>query len=135
MNNITKLQKKIKKTTGYSPTIIRFPGGSSNTVSRHYSKGIMTRLTKKVVEEGFKYYDWNVSSEDAGGASTSSQVYNYVTKNLVKNRSNVVLMHDFSGNTKTLNALSDIIDYGLENGYTFKAITSDTPMVKHGVNN
>lgn len=135
MNNITKLQKKIKKTTGYSPTIIRFPGGSSNTVSRHYSKGIMTRLTKKVVEEGFKYYDWNVSSEDAGGASTSSQVYNYVTKNLVKNRSNVVLMHDFSGNTKTLNALSDIIDYGLENGYTFKAITSDTPMVRHGVNN
>ena len=135
MNNITKLQEKIKKTIGYSPTIIRFPGGSSNTVSRNYNKGIMTRLTKKVVANGFKYYDWNVSSGDAGGAKTSTQVYNNVTKNLKKNRSNVVLMHDFGGNTKTLNALSDIIDYGLKNGYTFKTITMSTPMVTHHVNN
>ncbi len=135
MNNITKLQKKIKKTIGVSPTIIRFPGGSSNTVSRKYNKGIMTRLTKKVIANGYRYFDWNVSSEDAGGARTSTQVYNNVTKNLKKNRANVVLMHDFGGNTKTLNALSKIIDYGLKNGYTFKAITTSTPMVKHGVNN
>ena len=135
MNNITKLQQKIKKTIGYSPTIIRFPGGSSNTVSRNYNKGIMTRLTKKVVANGFKYYDWNVSSGDAGGAQTSTQVYNNVVNNLSKSRSNVVLMHDFGGNTKTLNALSDIIDYGLKNGYTFKPITKDTPMVTHHINN
>ena len=135
MNNITKLQDKIKNSIGYSPTIIRFPGGSSNTVSRNYNKGIMTRLTKKVVESGFKYYDWNVSSGDAGGAKTSSQVYNNVIKSLKKDSSNVVLMHDFSGNTKTLNALPDIIDYGFKNGYTFKTITMDTPMVTHNVNN
>ncbi len=135
MNNITKLQEKIKKTTGYSPTIIRFPGGSSNTVSRNYNKGIMTRLTEEVLKRGFKYYDWNVSSGDAGGAKTSKQVYNNVTKGLKKNRANIVLMHDFGGNTKTLNALSDIIDYGLKNGYTFKSITMETPMVTHNVNN
>ena len=52
-----------------------------------------------------------------------------------KNRANVVLMHDFSGNTKTLNALADIIDYGLNNGYTFSNITESTPMVTHHVNN
>ena len=135
MNNITKLQTKIKNTTGYSPKIIRFPGGSSNTVSKKYNKGIMTRLTKEVLNRGFKYYDWNVSSEDAGGAKTSKQVYNNVTKGLKKNRANIVLMHDFGGNTKTLNALSDIIDYGLKNGYTFKTITINTPMVTHNVNN
>ena len=95
----------------------------------------MTRLTKKVLANGFKYYDWNVSAGDAGGASTSKQVYNNVTKNLMKNSSNVVLMHDFGGNTKTLNALSDIIDYGLKNGYTFKPITANIPMVTHHVNN
>ena len=33
MENITKLQEKIKLTTGYNATITRFPGGSSNTVS------------------------------------------------------------------------------------------------------
>lgn len=135
MQNITKLQEKIKKTTGYTSIYTRFPGGSSNTVSRKYCKGIMTVLTKEVVARGFKYFDWNVSSGDAGGAKTSQDVYNNVTKGLKHNRANMVLMHDFSGNTKTLNALSDIIDYGLKNGYTFSSINSSTPMITHGVNN
>ena len=135
MNNVIQLQDKIRNTIGYSPTIMRFPGGSSNTVSRNYSVGIMTRLTKKVIDSGFKYYDWNVGSGDSGEAKTSQQVYNNVVNGLKKGRSNIVLMHDFSGNTKTLNALSDIIDFGLANGYTFKSITMDTPMVTHHVNN
>ena len=134
MNNITKLQEKIKKSTGYNTTITRFPGGSSNTVSR-YNPGIMTILTNEVVARGYKYFDWNVSSGDAGGAKTSQNVYNNVIKGLSKNRANVVLMHDFGGNMKTVNALSDIIDYGLNNGYTFCNITENTPMVTHGVNN
>ena len=134
MNNITTLQEKIKKSTGYNATITRFPGGSSNTASR-YNPGIMTQLTKEVTARGYKYFDWNVSSGDAGGAKTSQDVYNNVVNGLSKNRANVVLMHDFSGNTKTLNALADIIDYGLKNGYTFSNITESTPMVTHGVNN
>ena len=134
MNNITKLQEKIKKSTGYNATITRFPGGSSNTVSR-YNPGIMTILSNEVVSRGYKYFDWNVSSGDAGGARTSQDVYNNVINRLRKNRANVVLMHDFSGNTKTLNALADIIDYGLNNGYTFSNITESTPMVTHNINN
>ena len=134
MNNITKLQEKIKNSTGYNATITRFPGGSSNTVSR-YNPGIMTKLVKEVPARGYKYFDWNVSSGDAGGTKTSQDVYNNVVNGLSKNRANVVLMHDFSGNTKTLNALADIIDYGINNGYTFSNITESTPMVTHGVNN
>ncbi len=134
MNNIKKLQDKIKKSTGYNATITRFPGGSSNTVSR-FNPGIMTKLTKKVVEKGYKYFDWNVDSNDAGGARSSEAVYNNVIKGLKKNRANVVLMHDFSGNTKTVNALNDIIDYGLANGYKFSNITKSTPMVTHRVQN
>lgn len=135
MNNITKLQDKIKASTGYNATITRFPGGSSNTISRNYCKGIMTTLCKEVVSRGYKYFDWNVDSEDAGGAKTSQNVYNNVTKGLSKSRANVVLMHDFSGNTKTLNALESIIDYGIQNGYTFSNITTNTPMVTHKPNN
>ena len=134
MNNITKLQEKIKKSTGYNTTITRFPGGSSNTSSR-YNPGIMTKLVKEVPSRGYKYFDWNVSSGDAGGAKTSQDVYNNVIRGLSKNRANVVLMHDFGGNTKTVNALKDIIDYGLNNGYTFSNITESTPMVTHNVNN
>lgn len=134
MQNITKLQEKIKNSTGCNTIITRFPGGSSNTVSK-FNPGIMTRLTKLVVDSGYKYFDWNVSSGDAGEARTSEDVYNNVVNGLRKTRMNVVLMHDFSGNTKTLNALESIIDYGIENGYTFARITENTPMVTHGVNN
>lgn len=135
MNNLKKLQDKIKASIGYTATITRFPGGSSNTVSKKYNKGIMTRLCKLVVESGYTYFDWNVSSGDAGGAKTSSDVYNNVIKGLSKNKQNVVLMHDFASNNKTIGALADIIDYGLANGYTFMRITEDTPMVTHTPNN
>lgn len=135
MNNLDRLQEKIKQTTGYTATVTRFPGGSSNTISRRYCVGIMTALSQEVQNRGYRYFDWNVDSNDAGNARTSQDVYRNVTKGLSKERSNVVLMHDFSGNTKTLNALADIIDYGLNNGYTFRAITESTPMVTHSVNN
>ena len=45
---------KIEAAVGYRPTILRFPGGSSNTVSRRYCRGIMTALTQKVKEMGYR---------------------------------------------------------------------------------
>ena len=135
MNNITKMQDRIEETIGTRPTVTRFPGGSSNTVSRHYCTGIMTTLAHEMVANGFTYFDWNVDSDDAGSAKSSAQVYSNVTSQLSHNRSNVVLMHDFSGNTKTIEALADVIDYGLANGFTFETITPDTAMVTHSTNN
>ena len=136
MNNLNKLQAKIKESTGITSKITRFPGGSSNTVSKKYSAGIMSRLVKLVEKNGYKYYDWNISSGDAGGAKTSQAVYKNVTKGLSKKKANVVLIHDFSGNTKTLNALRDIIQYGKSNGYEFRTLSYDSSLVcHHGVNN
>ena len=95
----------------------------------------MTRLCKIVLDNGFKYFDWNVSSGDAGGATNSEEVYEAVIGGLSKERANVVLMHDFSTNEKVLDALPRIIDYGIQNGYTFSNITESTPMVTHTPNN
>ncbi len=133
-NDLTSIQNKVSGIIGIKPNIIRFPGGSSNTVSRKYSPGIMSILTKEVLNRGFIYFDWNVSSEDAGGARTASQVYNNVVNNLVY-KNNVVLLHDFESNYKTLNAIRDIIQYGKSHGYIFKAITQDTYPTRHHVNN
>lgn len=130
MENLNKLQEKIEKTTGVKTTITRFPGGSSNTVSK-FNKNIMTKLTKRVEEEGYKYYDWNVTSGDAGDVDTTEEVYKNVKNGLKKGRANVVLMHDFSNNKKTLNAIEDIIKYGKKNGYEFKTITADSDLVMH----
>ena len=133
MSNIYTLQDKIYKSTGVKSMYIRFPGGSSNTVSRKYCKGIMTELTKEVLAKGFKYFDWNISSGDAGGAKDAKAVYKNVTKNLSKKRGNLVLCHDI--HQKTLEALPDIIKYAKKEGYTFARIDDSTPMYAQHVNN
>jgi len=134
-SDLQQISDKVERITGNKSMIIRFPGGGSNTVSRHYSKGIMRTLTNEVLNRGYHYFDWNVSSGDAGDVNTSEAVYNNVTRGLSKNRANIVLMHDFENNYKTLNAISDIIDYGKENGYQFLAIDMSTALVRHSVNN
>lgn len=134
-NDLEKISNKVKNITGQESKIIRFPGGGSNTVSKKYSKGIMNYLTNEVINRGYHYFDWNVGSGDAGGSNNETQVYNSVIKGLKYNRANIVLMHDFENNYKTLNALSDIIDYGYAKGYKFLAIDMTTPLVRHKINN
>ena len=136
LNNLNKLQEKIKNSIGETVRITRFPGGSSNTISKRYNKGLMSKLVKLVQEKGYEYYDWNVDSDDAGSARNQTQVYNNVTKGLSKKRPNVVLMHDFAGNKKTLNALRDIIKFGKQNGYQFEPIKYNSGLISHhNVNN
>ena len=135
LENFKKIQQQVYETIGKKPNIIRFPGGSSNTISKKYCQGVMTEATQRALDEGFRYFDWNVDSDDAGHAKTRDDVYNNVTSKIKPGRENVVLMHDFSHNNKTLEALTDIIDYGLQNGYVFRKITDDTKMITHSVNN
>lgn len=132
--DLLKLKDKLKNTTGIDSNIIRFPGGSSNTISS-FNKGIMSRLSKLVKETGYRYFDWTIDSKDAGGAKNSEDVYNNVIKNLKANRNNMVLMHDFGNNQKTVDSLEKIIKEAKEKGYSFSKITNDTKMITHGINN
>ena len=131
--DLEKIESVIEEYAGYRPGILRFPGGGSNTVSRKYSQGIMTSLTQKVQEKGYRYYDWNVDSDDAGSASTAREVYDNVVEGCYYRTSSIVLMHDIK--SYTVDAIEDILVWGLENGYTFEAITEDTPQCHHSVKN
>ncbi len=133
--NITKLQEKLEKTIGKKVMITRFPGGASNTVSKKYCAGVVTAASKKLLENGFKYFDWNVASGDSGDVQTADAVYRNVTNGIKPGRNNIVLMHDFSGNNKTAEALPRIIDWGLANGYRFEVITTDTEMIAQKIQN
>jgi len=128
------VQDRVERITGHKSYIMRFPGGSSNTVSRSYDGGtkIMSVLTKEVERRGFTYFDWNVSSGDAGSTSSSDGVYNNVVSAL-KSSSSVVLQHDIKG--FSVNAVERIIQYGLNNGYTFKPLTKSSYTAHHGINN
>ena len=131
MNNINKLQKKLYEDTGYTTNIMRFPGGSSNTVSNKYSKGIMKKLKVTVTDAGWRYFDWNVSSGDATGSLSANSIYKNTISGLKKKRTNVVLMHDLGTKKTTAQSLQKIIDYANENSYSFWAIDDTIPQIVH----
>ena len=127
----------IEDRTGIRTTLMRFPGGSSNTASKKHSKGIMTRLTQKVVELGFQYFDWNVDSNDAGGARTADEVFENVINGVqwAMDRYGfaIVLQHDTQ--EFSIDAVARIIQWGKENGYTFLPLESNSPTIHHELNN
>ena len=126
-SEIDRTQELIKNVTGKTSELIRFPGGSSNTVSKHYKVGIMKTLTKEVEEKGYGYADWNIVSGDAGDLKSSTldgqvkEEIENVTYSLSKGRGNVVLMHDIK--QTTANAIESIVKYGVDNGYKFDVLT------------
>lgn len=140
--NTDKVLKILKKydakatffVTGNNQKYIRFPGGSSNMVSANYSQGIMSKLDSMVHERGYEYFDWNCSSGDAASNSVPAQT-------IVDNSTNcnydqiMLLFHDSSPKTSTVEALPAIIENYKSRGYVFKAISDDTPIFHHGVNN
>lgn len=132
-DDLNKMNDKIKTITGSDTKLLRFPGGSSNTISS-FNKGIMTTLVKEVTNAGYHYFDWNVDSSDAWSARNSNDVYNNVINNLKKG-TNIVLMHDLSSNEKTVNVLEKIIKDAKEKGYIFANITMNTKEIHHGINN
>ena len=132
-DDLNKMNDKIKTITGSDTKLLRFPGGSSNTISS-FNKGIMTTLVKEVTNAGYHYFDWNVDSSDAWSARNSNDVYNNVINNLKKG-TNIVLMHDLSSNEKTINILEKIIKDAKEKGYIFENITMNTKEIHHGINN
>lgn len=121
--------------TGVRSNIMRFPGGGSNTVSKKYSQGIMSRLTKGVQDRGYVYYDWNCSSGDASGNKIPKDTIVENCKKVPSASNVIVLLHDTGAKGTTVDALPEVIEYYLSCGYTFKAITADTPPVHHKVNN
>ena len=131
-NDLYAIQDVIYRNTGLKPTLMRFPGGGSNLVSSK-NEGIMTRLAQAVQDSGFQYFDWNVDSNDAGGAVQRKTVAANVIDGISKNRVSVVLQHDIHG--YSVAAVEDIIIWGLENGYRFLPLTETSPTMHHTVLN
>lgn len=101
---------------------LRFPGGSTNTVSHKYGgSSIMKNLKAQAAEKGYRYVDWNVCAEDAAGGHPSAEdVFRNVTNGAKDKDLCVVLMHDTKATRKTTAAaLGDIIDWFAGQGYRF----------------
>ena len=126
------MQEIIYRQTGSYTQMFRFPGGSSNTVS-NFNPGIISRLTGMMNSMGYQYYDWHVDSGDAVGTRTTAGVVANVTSGCAERRTTVVLQHDVKD--YSVAAVEDIIIWGRQNGFTFRALDLTSPTAHHRIAN
>ena len=127
--DLTMLQDYLYQITGIWPRFYRFPGGSSNTVS----KVDMQELIAYLNENGITYFDWNIASGDAVSEQLSKEaiVENCVTK-LDSTNECMILMHDAAEKKTTVEALPEIIQIIQDRGdAVFLPVTDETVPVQH----
>lgn len=132
VQDFNKMNDVIEKYTGKKSNIFRFPGGASNTISANYSIGIMRALATKMSEYNYAYFDWDVSSGDASGAS-KEKIINNIIRGVSSCSRCVVLMHDING--RTVSALNDVLAELTSRGYKFGTLSIDSPTCHHGIAN
>ena len=109
---------------------LRFPGGSTNTVSRRYGgRGVMAELKQQCAEKGYAYVDWNVCAEDAvGGKPSAGTIFRNIVRETGEQTQCIVLMHDSATTHTTAEALPDIIQWYKDNGFAFLTVEQAVPL-------
>lgn len=111
--DFTKLWKLLYDTTGYKPSIFRFPGGSNNLENRNGTEDFIRYLNKA----GIVYFDWNVLNGDATGVKFSEeQLIDNVLSGVAVKENAIVLMHDTETKQKTVDSLPGLLDILVSEG-------------------
>lgn len=128
--DISKIQEFLYENTGVWCRIYRFPGGSSNSVTKVPVGDLITYLN----DMGITYFDWNIVSNDAiKGTTLSAET---IRQNCVgpigKYDECVILMHDSKDRHTTVEALPLIIeDIKARGDCQILPITDETVPVQH----
>lgn len=130
VNDVEELRKLLYDVTGVNCIYYRFPGGSSNTVS----KVSMQVLADYIDEQGIVYFDWNALNEDAVTEGLSpEQLVENVMQDAVKYQDTIILMHDIDQCYTTVESLQMLIDRLEEEGYEILPIDENTPLIRHTI--
>lgn len=126
--DLSRLSDLLFETVGVRPKFVRFPGGSSNTVSNIDMKDVIRYLKK----EGYIYFDWNVINGDATGENlTKEEMVNNVISGVKQYDTSIVLMHDSAGKEKTVETLPTILKKLKKMKVSVLAINNTTIPVQH----
>ncbi|MDR0221162.1 MAG: polysaccharide deacetylase [Lachnospiraceae bacterium] len=127
--DLRKLQELLYDTTGVWSRYYRFPGGSSNTVSRVD----MQELIDYLAEQDIAYYDWNVSSGDAASGGISAQrIINNCLYGASDKSEAMILLHDLGDKYSTVLALPSVIEGIMAQGnVVFLPISDETASIQH----
>ena len=125
-------EEMIYRQTGSYTRLFRFPGGSSNTVSS-FNPGIMSRLREIMLDMGYQYFDWDVSSGDAGETTRTTQVMENIIDGCAGRQNTIVLQHDIKD--FSVAAVEKVLSWGTRHGYTFLPLELNSPAAHHRLAN
>ena len=117
--------------TGVDCKFYRFPGGSSNTVSKTPIDDCIDYLDSRDI----KYFDWNALNGDAEYIDYTAEELNSNVMSYVRTNpgDSMVLLHDQLNHGTTVEALPALIDILKQEGYEIVPIDDSTIPVQHGV--
>lgn len=126
--DFNRLRDELYQVTGVESIYYRFPGGSSNQISNVPMSDFIHYLN----EQGVIYYDWNISAGDAASnAYSAEEIVANVVDDVVKYKTSVVLLHDESDKSTTVEALAPIIEALNEMGAEILPIDEDTSVIQY----
>jgi len=131
MEDFMRMHRLLEATTGQTPNIMRYPGGSLNGIA---TREVMAEIIRRVRAAGYVHFDWNVDSGDARFADPD--VAGIIDRVLTQapawgGRSAVILMHDSMTRTATVEALPAILEGLIKMGYRFEVLSPEAPLVQH----
>ena len=124
MDSVEKQQEFTKNATGgYTPEIVRFPGGTSTAGSK------LESIQNALREKGYGWVDWTIDSGDSSGGKNASvkAIKKTVINASKKQKIMVVLFHEWSQNS--IDAMPDIIETLTDEGFIFLPLFKDSAMV------
>lgn len=110
------MARRVEQYTGVRPNVIRFPGGTHNSVSDPL---LMQRVLNGAKDLSYRPFDWTATSGDSSQNNASAT---FSVKNIKESCTDdveIVLMHDRGFNAE---ALQTIIPYLREQGYVFETL-------------
>ncbi|MBR1910680.1 MAG: polysaccharide deacetylase [Lachnospiraceae bacterium] len=129
--DLDKLYTLLYDETGTEPVAYRFPGGSSNSVSRIP----MSEFIKVLDRRGIRYFDWNVVSGDATNPMLpADRIVENSLCDLSEYEEAMILFHDLSNKTSTVEALPEIIEALQESDIPIAVIDDTTMTIQHYIN-
>ena len=119
LDEFNRTQQSVRNAIGvqeYSGHLFRFPGGSMGTRYRTVKDEAIQLLSHNDI----LYIDWNALTNDSVGKPTAESIVNDLKSTVGTKNSVVILMHDTGSKQLTVDTLPQILDYLIEQGYTFK---------------
>ena len=123
-----KMDAIIEAQTGSKASIMRFPGGSTNTIG--VEEGGMAKLIEEARGRGLRYFDWTIICGDSGSEYSVDSLFANIRSELdipANQRYSILMVLCHDQVEETVQMMNDLIPWALENGFVFMPITDDTP--------